>query len=118
MFRDEDVLGAAERLGDLIRRRLDTMRSSGRFECIGEVRGLGAMLAMELVTDRATKEPAPDLTRRVVANAAERGLIVISCGIYSNVIRVMVPLVASLELVDEGLAILEDSLAGAITAPA
>jgi 4-aminobutyrate aminotransferase/(S)-3-amino-2-methylpropionate transaminase len=72
------------------------------------------MLAMELVKDRATKEPAPELARRLVARASERGLIVLTCGIYANVIRVLVPLVAPAELVEEGMSILEASLADVI----
>jgi len=74
------------------------------------------MQAMELVNDHATNEPAPELAKKVVANSAARGLIVISCGVYSNVIRIMVPLTASAETVDEGLAILESALADATAA--
>ena len=72
------------------------------------------MLAMELVKDRTSREPNPELARAVTAKAAERGLIVLTCGIHGNVIRVLVPLTASLEIVDEGIAILEHALADSI----
>lgn len=70
---------------------------------IGEVRGLGAMVGVELVTDPATRQPDPDRTKAISAAALEEGLILLSCGVYGNVLRVMVPLTASDELVEEGL---------------
>ena len=116
VMKDENLLARAENLGATVAQRLRAMRDGGRLQCIGDVRGLGAMQAMELVNDHATKEPAPELAKKVVANSAARGLIVISCGVYSNVIRIMVPLTASAETVDEGLAILESALADATAA--
>ena len=68
------------------------------------------MLAIELVRDRATREPASEMTRRLVLHAAERGLVILSCGIHANVIRILAPLTAPLEQVDEGMSILEASL--------
>ncbi|MGH7865237.1 MAG: 4-aminobutyrate--2-oxoglutarate transaminase [Candidatus Binataceae bacterium] len=115
VINDENLVARAETLGAAIGGRLRAMRDSGRFDCIGDVRGLGAMLAMELVKDRSSKEPAPDLAGKVVANSAARGLILISCGVYSNVIRIMVPLTVSLETAEEGLAILESALTDALT---
>jgi len=109
VFRDEHVLARAEKQGELVRVRLDAMRQ--RFSFIGDVRGLGAMLAIELVRDRATKEPAPELAKRLAVRAADHGLILLTAGIYANVIRILAPLIASPELVDEGLTLLEQSLA-------
>jgi 4-aminobutyrate aminotransferase/(S)-3-amino-2-methylpropionate transaminase len=103
VFRDEHVLARAEKQGELVRSRLDTMRE--QFPFIGDVRGLGAMLAIELVRDRASKEPAPELASRLVVRASERGLILLTAGIYANVIRILAPLTASPELVDEGMTI-------------
>jgi len=108
VMRDENVLARAEKVGAAVRGGLEQMRS--RFDVIGDVRGLGAMLAMELVKSRATMEPAPDLARAVVTRAAERGLVIITCGIYANVVRVMVPLTAPLEMVDEGMSMLAAAL--------
>jgi 4-aminobutyrate aminotransferase/(S)-3-amino-2-methylpropionate transaminase len=108
VFRDEQVLARAEKQGALVRTRLDSIRE--QFPFIGDVRGLGAMLAIELVRDRATKEPAPELASRLAKRASERGLILLTAGIYGNVIRILAPLTASPELMDEGLSILEHSL--------
>jgi 4-aminobutyrate aminotransferase len=110
VMRDENVLGRAVKLGARVRERLDAMSRDPRLNCIGDVRGLGAMLAIELVKDRATREPAPELARATVLRAAERGLILLSCGVYANVLRVLVPLNTQLELVDEGISILEAAL--------
>jgi 4-aminobutyrate aminotransferase/(S)-3-amino-2-methylpropionate transaminase len=110
VIRDEDVLGRAEKLGVMVRGRLEAMQRDARLGCIGDVRGLGAMLAVELVKDRVTREPAPELARATVVRAAERGLVLLSCGVYANVLRILVPLVAPLELVDEGISILESAL--------
>src|SRR6478735_3061923 len=81
----------SEELGGHLRARLDEIAT--RVETVGEVRGLGPMLALELVTDRETKEPAAELAKRTTAGARERGLILLSCGTYGNVIRILVPLV-------------------------
>jgi 4-aminobutyrate aminotransferase/(S)-3-amino-2-methylpropionate transaminase len=75
------------------------------------VRGLGAMLAIELVKDPATKEPATEAVGRIVGLARERGLILMGSGLYGNAIRVLVPLVATEDDLNEGFAILEETLA-------
>jgi 4-aminobutyrate aminotransferase len=98
----------AAALGDRLRAALDGIAS--RVEAVGEVRGLGPMLALELVEDRVTREPATARTAAVVAAARERGLLLMAAGIYSNVIRVLVPLVATDDDLDEGLEILERCL--------
>jgi 4-aminobutyrate aminotransferase/(S)-3-amino-2-methylpropionate transaminase len=107
---EEGLLGRSVDLGEHVLGRLRKMAQKNRFHCIGDVRGLGGMVAMELVKDRAARTPAPELTKACSAKAAENGLIVLSCGVYANVIRVLVPLTASDALVDEGLDILERSL--------
>jgi 4-aminobutyrate aminotransferase len=98
----------AEEIGRLLRARLDEL--AARMPQVGEVRGLGPMLALELVRDRATREPAGELAKQVVAHALERGLILLTCGLHGNVVRVLVPLVASDEELDRGLDILESAL--------
>jgi len=110
VMRDEDTLGRAEKLGARVHERLLAMSRDLRFPCISTVRGLGAMLAIELVRDRASHEPASDLARKVVLRAADLGLIILACGQHANVLRVLVPLTASLEAVDEGISILERAL--------
>ncbi len=109
VFHDEHVLERAERQGVLVRARLEVMRE--RFPLIGDVRGLGAMLAIELVRNRETREPAPELASCLAVGASERGLILLTGGIYGNVIRILAPLTASPELIDEGITILEQSFA-------
>jgi 4-aminobutyrate aminotransferase/(S)-3-amino-2-methylpropionate transaminase len=106
----EKLLERATVLGKRLMDRLNAMAKKNRFSCIGEVRGLGAMVAVELVKDRHTMEPDPDLTKKVTAKAEENGLILLSCGIYANVLRILVPLTASDKIVDEGLDAIEKSL--------
>ena len=89
---------------------------SSRVAQIGEVRGIGPMLALELVHDPQKKTPAPDLAAQTTANARDRGLMLLSCGLYGNVLRILVPFVASDEDLDRGLEIMEESLGDAISA--
>jgi 4-aminobutyrate aminotransferase/(S)-3-amino-2-methylpropionate transaminase len=117
VMEEEGILARAQKLGEHVAQRLRAMHADPRFTCIGDVRGLGPMLAMEFVKRRESKEPAPELARSITARAAERGLIVLSCGIYANVVRVLMPLTMSLELADEGLGILEASMLEAISKP-
>ncbi len=98
----------SEELGRRMRSRLDEIAT--RVESVGEVRGLGPMLALELVADRETKEPAAGLTKRTTEAARKRGLILLSCGLYGNVVRILVPLVIADDDLDRGLEILEESL--------
>jgi 4-aminobutyrate aminotransferase / (S)-3-amino-2-methylpropionate transaminase / 5-aminovalerate transaminase len=98
--------GAA--IGETIRARMTAWQE--RWDAIGDVRGLGAMLAIELVHDRESKDPAPELATKVVEAAAERGLMLLKSGIYSNCIRVLVPLVISDAEVDEALDVWEQAL--------
>ncbi len=108
---DPAFLQAAADHGVTIQRRLNQMAE--RFDCIGEVRGLGPMAAIELVEDREGKAPAAGIAAATVAGALERGLILLKTGIYDNVLRVLVPVNASEEDLDAGLGILEESLAAA-----
>jgi len=100
---DPEFLAAARDLGVRLRERLDAL--AARHDEIGEVRGLGPMLAFELA------ERSPERAQAVVAAAFERGLVLLSCGLYGNVIRLLPPLTISSDELDEGLAILEESLA-------
>src|SRR3954471_22232501 len=110
---EEDALvERAAQIGEPIRERMHTWQQ--RWPAIGDVRGLGAMLAIELVEDPATKAPAADLATKVVEAAAERGLLLLKSGIYSNCIRVLVPLVISDAQLDEALGVWEDALASAL----
>jgi 4-aminobutyrate aminotransferase/(S)-3-amino-2-methylpropionate transaminase len=101
----------AAELGERMRGRLEALAE--RSPQIGEVRGLGPMLGVELVADRDSKKPAPELAKAVTDAAFERGLLLLSCGTYGNVLRTLVPLVVSDEELEQGLGILEESLAHA-----
>jgi 4-aminobutyrate aminotransferase / (S)-3-amino-2-methylpropionate transaminase / 5-aminovalerate transaminase len=103
----------ARELGERIRVALDAIAT--RVDAVGEVRGLGPMLALELVEDRETKAPASELAGATVAAARERGLVLLSCGLSGNVIRILVPLVIGDEDLERGLELLEESLLAAST---
>jgi 4-aminobutyrate aminotransferase / (S)-3-amino-2-methylpropionate transaminase / 5-aminovalerate transaminase len=109
VFDDEGLIERAGRIGETIEARMETWQQ--RWDAIGDVRGLGAMLAIELVHDRETKDPAPEVASAVVEAAAARGLLLLKSGIYSNCIRVLVPLVISDAELDEALGVWEDALA-------
>ena len=113
VFEEEGVVERAAQMGETIRQRMLSWQE--RFDTIGDVRGLGAMLAIELVQDRETKEPAAELATTVVEAAAERGLLLLKAGIYSNCIRVLSPLLISDVELDEALAVWEDALEHAHT---
>jgi 4-aminobutyrate aminotransferase / (S)-3-amino-2-methylpropionate transaminase / 5-aminovalerate transaminase len=106
---EEGLVERATAIGDTVRARMLAWQE--RFPAIGEVRGLGAMLAIELVEDRATKQPAPKLVQAVIDAAMRRGLLLLKAGIHGNVIRVLSPLVITDAELDEALAVWEDALA-------
>jgi 4-aminobutyrate aminotransferase / (S)-3-amino-2-methylpropionate transaminase / 5-aminovalerate transaminase len=108
VFEEDGLVDRAATIGETMRARMQTW--SERWEAIGDVRGLGAMLAIELVADRATKAPAADVASRVVEAAAERGLLLLKSGIYSNCIRVLVPLVITDAELEEALGVWEEAL--------
>src|SRR5207237_5094388 len=98
---EEGFVERAAQLGDAMRRRMEAWQE--RFPAIGDVRGLGAMLALELVEDRQTKRPAPELATGVVEEAAKRGLLLLKAGIHGNCIRVLSPLVLTDAELEEAL---------------
>ena len=108
VIEEDSLLSRAETIGNKIKSRFESWKE--RFELVGDVRGLGAMVAMELVNDRESKEPAAEKAKALVKFSHENGLILLSCGTYGNVIRTLVPLVASDEELERGLAIMEEGL--------
>jgi 4-aminobutyrate aminotransferase / (S)-3-amino-2-methylpropionate transaminase / 5-aminovalerate transaminase len=108
---DEQLPGRGARLGE---RALTRMRGwKERFSSIGDVRGLGAMIAIELVTDRATREPAGAMTNDILKYCHAHGLVLLKAGLYDNVIRLLFPLVIEEQDLDRGLDILEEALTAA-----
>jgi 4-aminobutyrate aminotransferase len=111
---EEKLCDRANAIGKIILDRCNKIKSSN-LNCVGDVRGLGAMCAIELVKDATSAEPAPQLTQALIKVANENGLILLSCGTYGNVIRFLVPLTASDALVRDGMDIFEASLTEAVT---
>ncbi len=102
------VLARGQVLAAKVRAKFDSWQE--RYPLIGDVRGLGAMLALELVHDRTTKEPAPDKTQAMVARCRDNGLLLLACGNFGNVIRTLMPLVTSEAELEKGLGIMEEAL--------
>ena len=103
-----DLCRRAVRIGELVRERF--LKLQERFSLIGDVRGLGAMMGLELVLDRKTKQPATDPAKALVKYAYENGLVLLNCGKFSNVIRTLMPLVITDDQLEEGLTIIERGL--------
>jgi 4-aminobutyrate aminotransferase/(S)-3-amino-2-methylpropionate transaminase len=108
LFQGKHLLDRAHELGNQFQKRAREWQK--RFPVVGDVRGLGGMRAIELVKSTQTREPAPEATKQVGKYCYEHGLITLSAGSYGNVIRVLVPLVATSEQMSEGLDVLEAAL--------
>ena len=104
---DDGLLKTAQSLGEILLERFTSLQKD--HEIIGEVRGKGPMLGLELVQDRITKEPAGEKAKKLVQICYEKGLFILSCGNYGNIIRTLMPLVITTEELDKGLSILEES---------
>ncbi len=107
LFEDKLIQRGAE-IGTKVRARLEDMQA--RYELIGEVRGIGSMLAMELVQDRETKQPATEAAKQLTRDCFDKGLVLLSCGNYGNVIRTLMPFVITDEQLEKGLQILEEGI--------
>jgi 4-aminobutyrate aminotransferase/(S)-3-amino-2-methylpropionate transaminase len=109
IFEEENLLLKAQTLGSRLKSRLEAFQTA--HEIVGDVRGLGPMMAMELVKDRQTKAPAAEEAKALVQYCYDRGLIILACGTYGNVIRLLMPLVITEAQLDKGLDILNDGFA-------
>jgi 4-aminobutyrate aminotransferase/(S)-3-amino-2-methylpropionate transaminase len=109
IFNEENLLQKAQILGKKIRERLTAWHS--RFETIGDVRGLGPMLAIELVKDRETKKPAAEEASGLVKYCIDHGVVILVCGTFNNVIRFLPPLVITDQELNKGLSVVEEGLA-------
>jgi 4-aminobutyrate aminotransferase/(S)-3-amino-2-methylpropionate transaminase len=108
VLEEEELVARAAAIGGTMRERMLAWKE--RWPQVGDVRGLGAMLALELVEDPETKSPAPDLTTAVIDAALQRGLLLLKAGVYGNCIRVLCPLTISDGELGEGLEVWEDAL--------
>ena len=107
-FEKKRLLARGEEIGKKVLTRFREFYES--YPIVGDVRGLGAMVGMELVVDRHTKEPASALTKQLVAKCREKGLLMISAGTHSNIIRPLMPLVITDEQLERGLSVIDESL--------
>ena len=108
IFETEDLLGRAKKLGEKLQTILRGFQE--KHPLIGDVRGVGPMIAIELVSDRINKTPAPDKAKALVKYCLERNLIILACGTYGNVIRFLMPLVITDEQLEQGMHIVDNGL--------
>ena len=107
-FEKKNLLARGKKIGDRVMKKFKELYE--QHPIIGDVRGLGAMVGMELVVDRKTKEPATAFTKQLVARCREKGLLMISAGTHSNIIRPLMPLVITEEQLERGLKIIGEAL--------
>jgi 4-aminobutyrate aminotransferase/(S)-3-amino-2-methylpropionate transaminase len=107
-FEKKRLLERAKKIGERVMKKFKELYE--HYPIVGDVRGLGAMVGMELVVDRKTKEPATATTKQLVNRCREKGLLMVSAGTYSNIIRPLMPLVITDEQLERGLSIIEESL--------
>jgi 4-aminobutyrate aminotransferase/(S)-3-amino-2-methylpropionate transaminase len=107
-----DLPGRANAIGATVKAFAQKM--DDEYHIVGDIRGFGAMVGVELVKDKKTKEPAGDVCGKIVKECHKRGFIVLSCGLYGNAIRFLMPLTISDSELNEGLVILEQAFAAAI----
>src|SRR6478752_7289610 len=112
IIEEEKLNERGEYLGKVVTSRFEKLAE--KYDCIGDIRGLGAMSAIELVKDRETKEADKELTQRIVKEANKRGLLLLSAGVFGNVLRILMPIVITDEQLEEGLAIFEAALEASV----
>jgi 4-aminobutyrate aminotransferase / (S)-3-amino-2-methylpropionate transaminase / 5-aminovalerate transaminase len=110
VIEEESLLSRADHIGDLIRKRLKPFQERNDLMPIAAIRGPGAMIGFDIVKEHGGHEPDPDSTKKLIATALKNGLMLLSCGTFGNTIRILVPLTASDDLIEEGMNKLEQSL--------
>jgi 4-aminobutyrate aminotransferase/(S)-3-amino-2-methylpropionate transaminase len=110
VIKEEKLLDRANAMGDRIKTKLNQFAKRNDLMPIAAIRGPGAMIGFEIVKHRGSFEPDADATKRLTTAALQNGLIVLNCGVYNNVIRILVPLTASDAIVDEGMGMLENAM--------
>lgn len=108
VFEEEDMLGKSQALGDKLAARFTQWQE--QFDCVDNIRNLGAMAAIDLVSNKASRTPDADLAAALCRTARDKGLILLSCGLYGNSIRFLMPLTIEDDILEEGLSIVEASL--------
>ncbi|MFN9357255.1 MAG: 4-aminobutyrate--2-oxoglutarate transaminase [Alphaproteobacteria bacterium] len=110
VIQEEKILERSVTLGDKLTSRLKQMALRNDLPPIDDIRGLGAMVAFDIVKTRGTQEPDADRTKKLLGEALKRGLILLTCGLYGNGVRILVPITIEDHVLAEALGILEDSL--------
>ena len=110
VIKEERILDKSIELGERLKKRLREMALRNDLPPIDDIRGLGAMIAFDLVKTRGRQEPDGERTKRLLTEALNRGLILLTCGLYGNGVRILVPITVEPRVLEEGLNILEDSL--------
>ena len=108
VFEEENILEKSQALGDKLAARFNEWQ--GKFDCIDHVRNMGAMAAFELVNNKTDRTPNPELAAALCKKAREEGLILLSCGMYGNTIRFLMPVTIEDDVLNEGLDIIESCL--------
>ncbi|GBO86813.1 aspartate aminotransferase family protein [Marinobacter salsuginis] len=108
VFKEEDILGKSQALGEKLKQRFSQWQE--QFAHVDNVRNLGPMAAFELVESKESRTPKPELAAAVTKKAKEKGLILLSCGMYGNTLRFLMPVTIEDDVLEEGLAIVEESL--------
>jgi len=108
VFKEEDILGKSQRLGEKLRERFSQWED--QFEHVANARNLGAMAAFELVESKDSHTPKPELAAAITKKAKEKGLILLSCGLFGNTVRFLMPVTIEDEVLEEGLKIVEEAL--------
>jgi 4-aminobutyrate aminotransferase len=109
VIREENLLANCQAMGQRLLAGAQTLKN--KYPLIGDVRGMGLLVALELIVPGTDKEPYPAAVQRLLEECLQRGLLLYSAGVYNHVIRIFPPLIVTQEQVDEALAILDDSLA-------
>ena len=113
IMKKEDFCGKALKIGRTVMTRFETLKE--KYPVVGDVRGLGAMIGIEFVRDRTTKEPYPEFVSRLISSALQKGLLIENAGSYGNVVRFLAPLVITSEQLEKGLDIFEESIKETLT---
>ena len=114
VMKRDDYAGKARHIGETVTARYKELQK--KYSVIGDVRGLGAMIGLELVKDKETKEPATEIAGKLIQNAIQKGLLLEGCGTAGNVIRFLAPLTMTDEQMEKGLEIFEEALKEALEA--
>ncbi|MGD9841991.1 MAG: aspartate aminotransferase family protein, partial [Steroidobacteraceae bacterium] len=110
VMQEENLCARANHIGEIIDQRFRAMAARPELACIGDIRGLGAMRAIELVSDRQKRTPVPELAKATTVRALANGVVLLTCGLYSNALRLLTPLTIPDDQLLEGLELIERSL--------